>query len=218
VSQSLAAIALRDRGVDTYAAVRPSVGPMRWVRGAVVGSVASTLAWLGHSLASGMSPEPSAAVWTTACAALVAVALSGRRWRLPSLLAVLLGAQVAFHVVFADVGHTVHPGHGTMSASMTHDGTVGHGWLGAFVLGHTGTLMALAHVCAALVTALLLRRGEDWCWALVRLLTMPLAMVRAVGGRLTQRRHLAAPRLSYARELLLLADCQSRRGPPLTVA
>src|SRR4051812_44125045 len=82
----------------------PLAGAARWLRGATVGTVASAVALGGHVLGAGSAPGLLPLTGLTAAAVLVAVALSGVRWRLAPLLALLLGAQVAFHVAFA-AGH-----------------------------------------------------------------------------------------------------------------
>ena len=45
--------------------------------------------------------------------------------------------------------------------------------------GHPWLLMLVGHSVAALLTALLLQRGEDWLWSLVELLTRAWRVVRA---------------------------------------
>jgi hypothetical protein len=186
-------------------AAGPTEGLMRWLRGGVVGLVASTLALTGHSLAAGMSLQPTHLVWASACAVPVAVALSGRRWTLPSLLTVLLGAQLAFHLAFAGMSHAGHGGMatGSMAGPMTTE------------TGHGAVSMVLSHVVAAMLTAMVLRRGEDWCWSLVRLLTRPWRLLLDVRLPLAQAPlRLGVPLVAKAGHLLLLSDSQPRRGPP----
>jgi hypothetical protein len=70
-------------------------------------------------------------------------------------------------------------------------------------------------VGAALLTAVLLGRGEDWCWSLLRLLSRPLRMLAAVDALpVSPPRRLPVPPVIDAPSLLLLANSQSRRGPP----
>ena len=127
------------------AASRPVAGATRWLRGAMVGVVASTVSVGGHVLGAGSAPGLLPLAGLTSAAVLVAVALSGVRWRLTSLLALLLGAQVVFHVAFAAAhGHPAAPGH---TAHLTGPG------------GVSGRMLAL-HLVAAVVTAVLLRRGR----------------------------------------------------------
>ncbi len=162
-----------------------------------------------------MRPGLESLMWVSVCALLVSVALSGHRWRMPSLLTVLLGAQVAMHVCFADMPqamHSAHAGHGDMGASMT---AFSHAAMSESGAAHSATLMVVSHVVAALLTAMLLRRGEDWCWALVELLTRPLMLLAAAEvPPPTPPRRRPGPSLTGATRLLLLADSQSRRGPP----
>src|SRR4051794_3446199 len=146
-------------------AKRPqTTGPLRLVRGAVVGSSAVVLGAGGHALASGMTPTTSSLAMASVVAVLIGIAMSGRRWRLPSLIAVLAAAQLAFHVLLGGTPHTM-PG--------MHDPLGGGG-------SHHPFLMVLTHALAVIVSAALLERGEDWCWQLVELLTRPLRLTRLV--------------------------------------
>ena len=86
-----------------------------------------------------------------------------------------------------------------------------------------GASMALAHLLAAVTTALLLRQGESWCWRLVALLSRPVKVGRvfdarrpvpASGARSVQSGDGLLPVLRS----LLLADAQPRRGPPALLA
>ncbi|MGZ4429752.1 MAG: hypothetical protein ACXVXC_13450 [Nocardioidaceae bacterium] len=135
----------------------PTAGVLRLARGGVVGTSAVTLSLVAHLLTGGAVPDAVRLAVLTLVATATCVALSGQRWRTPALLAVLLGAQAVFHVAF---GGMAHPG-------MTHPGMAGMGGTDA------GTAMLAAHVCAAVVVALLLRKGEDTCWRLVDLVTAP---------------------------------------------
>ena len=92
----------------------------------MVGVVASAVVLGGHVLGAGSAPGLLPLTGLTAAAVLVAVALSGVRWRLAPLLALLLGAQVAFHVAFA-AGHahgvpTAHAAHLTAAPAASADG------------------------------------------------------------------------------------------------
>jgi len=177
----------------------PTTGALRLVRGVVVGLVATALAGLGHALAGGRLPNTLPLLAIAAAAVLVALALSGQRWRLASLLTLLGLVQVAFHVAF----HTA-----------VHAGTTAH-TMPDMSAGPTRSLpMPLLHVAAAVLTALALRRGEDWCWRLVDLLRRPLTATGS--GRLPLPRltlPVRSPR-SVRPARILLSSTVRRRGPP----
>jgi hypothetical protein len=180
-----------------------AVGVLRSVRAAVVGLSASGLALLGHLGAGGTALPPGQLVLAVLAVLVVSLTLSARRWTVGPLLALLLGSQALFHVAFSgvDAAH-VHGGQHEMSESAMP----GHPWL----------LMLVGHGVAALLTALLLRRGEDWLWGLVALLTRAWRVARVaaqqpVGGPRTR----AMSRSGDVRVVLgLLEHAVARRGPP----
>ena len=212
--------AVRARGAGPASPRRasPTSPGLRTLRGVVVGVAASALAWGGHSAASGMVPDPSTLLWAASAAVPVAVVASGRRWRTWSLLAFLLGAQAAFHVAFAGMHGPSDPSGaaGSMAAAMGRPGDT-TGAMTAAVASHPALAMVLGHAVAALVTAVLLRRGENWCWAVVRLLRTPLSLPSELPPLLTTpRARVAPPWISPAVRRVLLVDSRSRRGPPAT--
>jgi hypothetical protein len=185
----------------------PRRASLRGLRGAVVGTTATTLAATGHAMGGGAVPGPAQLLVVGAGAVVVAVALSSRRWSLPSLLLVVLGVQAAYHVAFAtgagvqSTGPTGPMGHPGFMAGMDHHGT-------------PGLAMMAGHVLAAVATAALLARGEQWCLALVALLGASL--VAALWRPVPVRTHRpgAAVRREERPRALLLARTVSRRGPP----
>ena len=172
-------------------APRPTCGSLRWARGSCVGLAATGLAGAGHALAGGLLPGAGHLGTLLAGSVVTAVALSGRRWQLPSLLSVLLGAQVVLHYGFA---HGAHHAHGSPAA------------------------MVSAHVTAALLTSLLLRRGEDWCWSLVDLLTRAWRTVRLLLPPVPAPRRTGCPTTVTPSVEDRLSACLPRRGPPAPVA
>ena len=173
------------------------------VRAAVVGLSASGLALLGHLAAGGTTPSLGPLVLLVLAVLVVSLALSARRWTVGPLLAVLLGSQALFHVAFsgAGAGH-VHGGHHLAGQSTMP----GHPWL----------LMLVGHGVAALLTALLLQRGEAWLWGLVELLARAWRVVRvaavvpvAAAGQRAMSRSGDVPAV-----LALLEHAVARRGPP----
>lgn len=198
----------------------PTSGPLRWARGAVVGLSATCLASGGHLAAGGMPPSPGPLALTALVAVGAGVALSGRRWTLASLLMMLVGAQCCFHVAFAGpTPRTVFDStmaHGGAAPVMGADLAVRGAMPDMAMGGHHGSLMVAFHLLAAVLSALVLSRGEEWSW---RLLDLVGRSVR--GASLTLRPEPTPPRRPTAptravpvlRSRLLL-DVQSRRGPP----
>ena len=181
-----------------------AVGVLRWVRAAVVGLSASGLALLGHVAAGGAAPPAGQLGLAILSVLVVSRALSVRRWTVGPLLAVLLGSQALFHVAFSGAGAAMH----------LHGGP--HVAGGSPMPGHSGLLMLVGHSVAALLTALLLRRGEDWLWSLVALLARAWRVVRAAAEEpLAAARTPAMFRLGDVPALLdLLEHAVARRGPP----
>jgi hypothetical protein len=179
-------------------------GLARWLRGAAVGLSATALALGGHVLGGGQLPSSAPLVACALATVLGSVALSGRRWTLPPLLGVLLGVQAAFHVAFA----------GAAPAAANHALPGAHHTV--MTVHHTGWEMGVAHIAAALLTGLVLRRGEDLCWRLVVMLSRPLRVFRVLThpapADLAPHR-IVGPALPLARRWMLV-DVAPRRGPP----
>ena len=173
------------------------------VRAEVVGLSASGLALLGHLAARGPTPPPGQLVLVVLAVLLVSLALSVRRWTVGPLLAVLLGSQVLFHVAFSGAG-----------AGHIHGGQ--HVAGGSAMPGHPWLLMLVGHGVAALLTALLLRRGEDWLWGLVELLARAWRVVRVAAGEPVAASHTRAMSRSGDLPAVLarLEHAVARRGPP----
>jgi hypothetical protein len=172
-------------------------GPGRWVRGAVIGSAASLLALGGHVLAGEPTPPAATVLALVAVTVLASVGLSGRRWTTGWLLGVLLGAQVAFHVALASgSGHSGH-------AALTPAGP--------------SSLMAVAHLGAALLSAALLKHGEDACWHLAQRLSQPWRALTGLPATLlpfgSVRNVLGSSRPVALTPAYVIVDAP-RRGPP----
>jgi hypothetical protein len=180
------------------------LGPsgLRGLRGSVVGLSAAGLGLLGHTMAGGALPSAGVVTLATAGLVLLGVAMSGREWGLPSLLTVLVGAQLAFHVVLAGGAQVQARSQMSAMPGMSHEGTV------------PGIVMTGVHVAVAVVAAVLLRRGELWCQALLELLGRPVRAVALVVVPLPRQRRLPAHVAPLASLVEHLADSLSRRGPP----
>lgn len=182
-----------------------TLGLGRWLRGAAVGASATCLALAGHVSAGGGIPAAAPFVALSVAAVLGAVSLSGKRWTLPSLLGVLLGAQVVFDLAFAEV--TTSTGHHSTHAAAAHHSMATGGWG-----------MLVAHGAAAVLTALLLRRGEDACWRAVQALARPVSVIRAFRAPRVPT-PFSPPRAEgyhvVVLRSLLLVCAAPRRGPPV---
>lgn len=189
---------------------------MRVARGAAVGATSMGLALAGHVAGGGALPSSTTATALLGLSVASSVALSGRRWTLSALLTVLLGVQVVFHIAFGD--------HRSAAGAVGAPGVAGV----AGVADHQhaahslSASMVLAHLLAAAAAALLLRRGESWCWRLVALLRRPVQVARVFAARPVPPSR-ARPVRSADGPLpvlrsLQLADAQPRRGPPSLLA
>jgi hypothetical protein len=180
-----------------------AVGVLRSVRAAVVALSASGLALLGHLAAGGATPPPGQLVLAVLAVLVVSLPLSARRWTVGPLLAVLLGSQAVFHVAFS-------------GASAAHVHGAPHVTSGSAMSGHPWLLMLVGHGVAALLTALLLRRGEDWLWGLMALLARAWRVVSvAAEVPVAAARSRAMSRSGDVRAVLdLLEHAVTPRGPP----
>ena len=206
-------------------------GPARLVRGWAGALAMTALAALFHTAAEPGHgfPEVGVVAFAAVLAAPLCTALAGRAlslWRTAAAVAI---AQGLFHVLYglAAGGHAVAPAAGVDPAHL------GHARPGAGALlapgealssaptGHlTDLRMLAAHVIAAVLTVLVLRRGE----ALV--LTIAERVVAAVCPPPTANGPLPAPArlrvpvppvLRPATSLALLSS-PGRRGPPFALA
>jgi hypothetical protein len=195
-------------------------GSLRWARGAVVGLSATCLASGGHLAGGGMAPSAGALALTALLAVVASTALSSRRWTLASLLLVLVGAQCFFHLAFAGptssaVFDSAMSHRGAVPA-MGHDLPVGGAMSDMAMGGHHGWLMVASHLLAAVLSALVLRRGEEWSWRLLDLVGRPVRRAALELRPLSTppRRPAAPTRAIPVLRSRLLLDVQSRRGPP----
>ena len=168
-----------------------TAGVGRWVRGSAVGLSATALAAAGHALEGGPAPAVPVVAGLAVVAVLVSVALSRVRWGLGSLLVVLTAAQLVFHVALA--GSVLD---------------TGARWP-----------MVAGHSAAALITAVVLRWGEDACWQVAYIVASPARALRA----LVVVRPTFASMLRWSlsggdrRSLVCLVHAAPRRGPPRPV-
>lgn len=177
----------------------PSTGLVRGVRAAVLTVPTVGAAAVGHAVADGCDRVFAVLVAAGVCWP-AAVALLRARRGVPSLVAWVLGAQVATHLVLA---------------ALCGDGGAQH------LLSGVGPAMLAAHATAAVLTGALLSRADAGLWA-------AHALLHAV-GRLRRRPRAAAPVLVRApfrrtpplvspRLAWVVRARPDRRGPPVPAA
>jgi hypothetical protein len=134
-----------------------TAGGWRLLRGTVVGTAATALPVAGHLLAGGRAPGWPTVVFLVVLLGSVSTWLSGARWTFPRLLALLVVAQAAVHATFVATLPPVVPGGHEQHAAEHAVSTVPM----VSMVSATPAMVA-AHVAAAALTALLLRRGDAW--------------------------------------------------------
>lgn len=219
--------------------------PLRLVRGAGAATVATAVAAGGHVLGGGIMPSWLGMALPWWLSVTVCTVLAGSRFSLPRMMTAILASQTLFHTVFvvgtrsaspvvmvdppgSHLGHGLHPaGAADMTSSLSIHSAHGTGAVVEQALhgSHGGGQMALAHVLAAVVTALLLHRGETF---LFRCFSVARQLVGALCPRLRAEPALIDPpllRLRPAPAVLCLLHAQRallslqrRRGPPLLLA
>ncbi|MGB0101510.1 MAG: hypothetical protein WBP61_14630 [Nocardioides sp.] len=216
-----------------------------WARAAIVGCVAFLLGVVGHVSAEGLLPGPVLLVALLTASVLLSVPLLDRQASPVRLVALLVGGQVAIHVLLtATAGHVgdrvaatsgaggslaqlpVVDGRRTGSLQQAYEGMGGasHSAAPALPLGHlvddlsAHAPMMAAHLAAAAVVGLWLAYGERCLWAVLAL----------TGRRVLAVALLLVPVVLPATRLVATVDRtprlprvrwhlspQLRRGPPL---
>ncbi|MCS5715815.1 hypothetical protein NVV95_14785 [Herbiconiux sp. CPCC 205716] len=134
-------------------------------RGLAAAAVALFLAALSHVAAGGGAPGVVGAALAAAFAAIVCVALAGRRLSLPRLAIAVPTSQFAFHLLFgvgagSGSGLTVATAHhhGRSFSTLVPDAL--QSTLAAPTHSHDSGWMWASHAVAAVLTVLVLARGE----------------------------------------------------------
>lgn len=228
-----------------------SRSPLRLLRGGVAASLATLVALGGHLVGGGAMPSWLGVALPWWLAVTVCTVLAGSRFSLPRMGVAVLSSQALFHGLFtagtpgdssitlvappgSHLGHGVHGAHSAQSAGVTPGAPLhaGHGADGVVTAAdhalhgsHADLQMMLWHLVAALVTTLLLQRGENLllrCAGLVisvlNVLGTPpyaVALPNLVLPRAARPVPEGAP-LRHVRRAVL--SPQRRRGPPLVLA
>ncbi len=185
---------------------------LRLLRAASASSVATLLAAVSHTLAGGPAPHPLLILAVTALLVPPAALLIGARASRSRVALTVLVSQAAFHLVFQLLGAPT-------GGEILLGGHQHHLDLGTLepVLGAAApdALMLGGHAIAAVLTTLLLLRGEavvrtvaGWMLALLRTAVAPVPSVHDRPA--VPRTALRAPADP------LFTACVTRRGPPLT--
>ena len=186
-------------------------GARRVLRVGLLGGGSLMLATAAHLAGGGSLPSPGVLAVAAFVLGLVAVVLTRRRVRLPVLVLALAPQQVGLHVLFdtaatalgsCSAGQAAHHAMSVLTCMPAHGmGPMGYAWP-----------MFVGHVVATLGTALLLSRGEGWCWALVAR-TARAAYVAPL-GRPTHRRPRPVVDAPLRARLLQPRSPDPCRGPP----
>lgn len=155
---------------------RSSVTPAaRLTRGLLVAATATFLASASHAIAGG-SVALAPVVLAMTLGTLVCVMLAGSRLTLPRVVLGVAVSQMIFHslfTLFASGGSLpAGSGAGHSHALIASPPVAGTAMGGGDQLG---SVMALSHVAAGLITIALVRYGESLWWALVGILTSSLS-------------------------------------------
>jgi hypothetical protein len=185
--------------------LRPDRGLVRGVRAGVLTVPTVGGAALAHSFVDGCDSAVALALAVGLCWP-AAVALLGAQRRLPALLAWVIAAQVATHVLLEQMCGDVTSGRVPLTTHLS--------------AGVTPT-MVLAHGVAVIATSVLLGRADAGLWAadaLVRTAARALRLPRLSVGALPVARLTAqvadvpAPRTTW------VVAQPARRGPPVQLA
>lgn len=198
----------------------------RFVRGWLCAVLATFLAAASHGIAGGSTPYLAVLV-SLALSGMVCVGLAGKQLSLPRILAGVALSQGVFHVLFeflstAPAASTIPVFGGTAHGEHSHDALllpmVGRS---ADTLAGMGTSsgMLVSHVVAGLLTAALVRHGEQLWWALLAavgaVLTTITGLIRLLPVDDDARRD-PARRAAFGLYELLHSDTRRRlRGPPM---
>lgn len=197
---------------------------IRLARGWAAAGAATLLAAASHVIGGGQVPNLLVSLFALAISGAVCVVLAGKVlswWRLGVAVAL---SQGLYHGLFALAGCAPS---GTSSVTMV-GGHAGHGGQlvvdsTAAALSHGGNSMLFAHAVAAVLTILILRRGEvagvvllDSIALKVRALFAPISPVLGAPLRRVRNTAFGAPKISQA--LDYLASAHPHRGPPLSLA
>jgi hypothetical protein len=190
-----------------------TTGGWRLLRGAIVGSTATTLAVGAHCMAGGRPPSWTTVVSLAVLLGVVSTWLSGVRWTFPRLLALFVVAEAGMHAFFVGTAPVLVQ----RAEHHTHDHLASAGGL---VAEHASAMlpwtpaMVTGHLLAAAVTALLLSRGEALLAGVLDALALRLfRLLDAAQTLVGVPQPVPAEVLELPRQRAAL-DVRRQRGPP----
>lgn len=189
-----------------------TTGGWRLLRGAVVGSAATTLAVGAHCIAGGRPPTWTTVVCLTILLGTVGIWLSSARWTFPRLLAMFVVAESGMHAVF--VGTQPVMTHGSEQQAHHHMAAAGGVAEQATTLLPSTPAMVTGHLVAAAATALLLSRGEALLGGVLDALALRLfRLLDATPPLFGGPQPVPVPVLELPRQNAAI-DVRRERGPP----
>ncbi len=202
-----------------------SRGARVW-RGWIAASFATSIAAASHALAGGGVPNPLILVFSLAISGLLCLALAGKVLSLTRLSLGVLFSQGLFHLLFSVTTETVTPETAPLVPSAMHHGGMMNSQQmlppAMPEMDHSSLGMLGAHLVAALLTIVLLRRGEVAMMALLHAIALELrGILRAPLSLPPAPETISAVNTS---QLLTLTDLGAprltlrHRGPPVSHA
>lgn len=231
-------------------AMSSSREPLRLLRGGLAATVATAVALTGHVVAGGVAPAWLGVLVPWWLSIAVCTVLAGTRFTPVRMSAAVLGSQALFHGLFMagtpgdpevhlvdpPGRHLGHGSHHTGADALTRAdlGTTPVGVHSAHGLGdlaqhgdHSSAAMLLGHLLAAVLTIVLLQRGEslvlggiDLAMMLIEALLLPVLVLAASAQPVPGARAVGPVRATrdLRRSQQAVLEPQPRRGPPLALA
>lgn len=183
----------------------------RLARGSVTALFSVFVAALSHLVAGGGLAGVSGTALAIAFAIPVSVALTGATLSLGRLTAAVFASQAMFHALFSvggTFGDTATVAH-SAGATAHHAVEVAAPILSHSTASHSGWVMLAAHIVAAVITVIALRRGEVQFWSLLTI---------AVGCLVSTLTHTPGQRVvALDSRASTIPAAQTVRHSPLTV-
>jgi hypothetical protein len=191
----------------------------RFVRSSVIATLILVLSTSSHLVGGGTLPDPAILLLLAALVLAAVTSVSGRVLSLPALAAVLLAGELALHTALTAL--TGGPACAGASAAQHHASAAVDCQPLTGQLTESaepgGTLMLVAHACAAALLALLISKGEAalellaaWLRPLIGMLEAAAVVPRCARGNVGAQ---PAPRLRRRD-----ASVPPLRGPPAAPA
>lgn len=188
---------------------------LRIVRGAAASVTATLLAAVSHTVGGGQAPDPLLMLAVSVLLAPLAAVVVGRTARLVGIAGAVTITQVLFHVLFAVTGDI--PRAGAVPGPHRHGALTPADLAVVMSPAHASSLdapMLVAHLCAAVVTTVLLWRGELVLRAITRWVRAVLRRREPVLRTSTPFRATPDDTATTSPLSRILLGDVCRRGPP----